>query len=114
MNEIKRRKKEANYLLWISKIINEDVKNVNIKNVTVVDTRLSNDGSHLKIYVSFDKNEKKSFEALNSTKGFIRSELSKYDKGRKVPQLSFLIDEVEKNSKNIEELLKKIRDEKNE
>ena len=27
MNEIQRRKKENNYLLWIAKIINEDVKN---------------------------------------------------------------------------------------
>ena len=64
MNEIQRRKKENNYLLWIAKIINEDVKNSNIKNVTVVDAKLSNDGSDLKVYVLFNQNKKRSLEVM--------------------------------------------------
>lgn len=115
MNEIQRRKKEANYLLWISKIINEDVKNANVRNVTVIDAKLSNDGSNLKIYVLFDKNEKKSLEALNNIKGFVRSELAKYDfNSRKVPELIFKIDEVSKTSSRIEEILKQINSDKKE
>ena len=66
-------------MLWIAKIINEDVKNSNIKNVTVVDAKLSNDGSDLKVYVLFNQNEKRSLEALNNIKGYIRKELSNYD-----------------------------------
>ena len=76
MNEIQRRKKENNYLLWIAKIINEDVKNSNIKNVTVVDAKLSNDGSNLKIYVLLKQKKKRSLEALNNIKGNRRKELS--------------------------------------
>lgn len=111
MNEIQKRKKESNYLIWISKIINEDVKNVNICYPTVVDVKLSNDGSHLKIYMTFDKNEQKSLDALNATKGFIRTELSKYESGRKVPSLIFVIDEVAKKSLKIDQLLEQIKKE---
>ena len=112
MNEIQRRKKESNYLLWISKIINEEVTNSNIKNVSVIDAKLSNDGSILKVFVSFDKNEKKALEALNNVKGFIRTELSKYDSySRRVPDIIFKIDEVQKYSSRIDELLKQIKNE---
>lgn len=109
MNNIKIRKKEANYLIWISKIINEDVTNVNISQTTVVDVKLSNDGSILKVFVSFLSNEERSLEALNSTKGFIRSELAKYEKGRKVPNLIFEIDQVSKTTEKIDEILKIIK-----
>lgn len=111
MNEIQRRKKESNYLLWISKIISEDVKNSNLKNVSVMDAKLSNDGSNLKIYVLFEKNEKKSLEILNSIKGFIRSELSKYDSNsKKIPNIFFQIDDVFKTSNKIEQILKEIKE----
>lgn len=109
MNGIKIRKKESNYLLWISKIINEDVTNVNILQATVLDVKLSNDGSILKIFVSFLSNEERSLNALNSTKGFIRRELAKYEKGRKVPNLVFEIDQVSKTVKKIDEILKEIK-----
>lgn len=115
MNEIQRRKKESNLMIWISKIINEDVTNSNLKNITVMDVKLSNDGSILKVYVSFDKNEKKQIETLNKIKGFIRSELAKYDhSSRKIPELIFKIDEVQKYSSRIEELLKEIKKKENE
>ena len=111
MNEIQRRKKENNYLLWIAKIINEDVKNSNIKNVTVVDAKLSNDGSDLKVYVLFKQNEKRSLEALNNIKGYIRKELSNYDhQARKIPNIVFKIDEATKQGEKIEAILKQIKE----
>lgn len=112
MNEIKRRKKETQYLLWIAKIINEEVTNSNISYCTVVDASLSNDGSHLKVYVSFSSNEIKSLNALNATKGFIRTQLSQYDSGRKVPNLIFQIDQVGKEAARIDQLLKQIETER--
>lgn len=115
MNEIQRRKKESNYLIWISKIINEDVTNANIKDVTVIDTKLSNDGSHLQVFVLFRKNETKSLESLNKIKGFIKSELSKYDfNARKIPNIVFKIDEVSKTSLKIEKILSIIKKGENE
>lgn len=111
MNEIKKRKKESQYLLWISKILNEEVTNANIASLTVTDVKLSNDGSHLKIFIIFSKNEKKSLEALNATKGFVRTQLSKYERGRKVPSLVFCVDDVFCSSNRIETILKQIKKE---
>ncbi len=112
MNEIQRRKKESHYLLWIAKIINEDVKNANIKNVTVVDAKLSKDGSDLKIYILAANNEKKTIETLNNIRNYIKKELANYDHySRKIPNIIFKIDEVSKQSQKIEEILKKIKDE---
>lgn len=109
MNEIKRRQKESQYLLWLAKIISEEVTNANISYCYVIDCKLSSDGSHLKVYVSFEKNEAKSLAALNNSKGFIRTQLSQYDSGRKVPELSFVIDQVSKTGRRIDQLLEQIK-----
>ncbi len=109
MNEINKRKKESNYMLLISQIIQRDVTNVNVSNTTVVDAKLSRDGSHLKIYVAFDKLESKSLEALNNSKGFIRTMLSQYELGRSVPILTFELDNIEKNALEIDKILESIK-----
>lgn len=109
MNEINKRKKESNYLMLISQIIKNDVTNVNISNTTVVDVKLSNDGSHLKIYVAFDKFENRSLESLKKAKGFIRTMLSRYGTGRSIPNLDFELDTVGKNALKIDKILKEIK-----
>lgn len=113
MNEINKRKKESNYMLLISQIIQHDVQNVNIANTTVVDAKLSNDGSSLKIYVAFDRSEKRSLEYLNKSKGFIRTMLAQYELGRSVPRLNFLLDTVGKKALEIDKILESIKKENN-
>ncbi|MGL5308455.1 MAG: 30S ribosome-binding factor RbfA [Metamycoplasmataceae bacterium] len=112
MNEINKRKKESNYMFLISQIIQHDVTNVNISNTTVVDAKLSNDGTNLKIYVAFEKSENKSLEALNKSKGYIRTMLAQYELGRSVPKLTFLIDTIGKNALKIDKILDDIKKEK--
>jgi ribosome-binding factor A len=112
LNEINKRKKESNYMLLISQIIQQDVTNVNISNTTVVDAKLSNDGSNLKIYVAFEKMENRSLEALNKSKGFIRTMLSQYELGRSVPRLNFVLDVVGKKALEIDKILESIKSEK--
>ncbi len=112
MNEINKRKKESNYMLLISQIIQHDVTNVNISNTTVVDAKLSKDGSNLKIYVAFDKMENKSLEALNNSKGFIRTMLAQYELGRSVPRLNFHLDIVGKKALEIDKILELIKEKK--
>lgn len=113
MNDINKRKKESNYMLLISQIIQQDVTNVNITHTTVVDAKLSSDGSHLKIYVAFDRLEQKSLEALNNSKGFIRTMLSKYELGRSVPRLVFELDNVGKKALEIDKILESIKNKDN-
>ena len=46
--------------------------------------------------------------ALNRAAGFIRSELSKRMTIRRVPELSFVIDETEMNGRHIDEIIARI------
>ncbi|MGL4343482.1 MAG: 30S ribosome-binding factor RbfA [Metamycoplasmataceae bacterium] len=111
MNEINRRKKETNYLKLISEIIGRDLRNKDIsEHITVVDAKLSGDGSKLKIFVSFINREEKLFNELERAKGFIRSMLSQYEVGRKVPELFFEIDLVSKKAQKIDQILKEIKE----
>ncbi|MGZ9413190.1 30S ribosome-binding factor RbfA [Mycoplasma sp. 480] len=113
MNSITLRKKESHYFLLVSKIISEEITNANIIGATVNDVKLSNDGSHLKIYLSFIKSPQKGLEAINNAKGFIRTQLSKIVNSRTVPQLHFFLDEVLDNAQRIEEILAKIKEKDN-
>ena len=109
MNEIQRRKKESNYQVWLSKILSEEITNANISCPNVVDVRLSNDGSHLKVYVMFEKNEQKSIQTLSSIKGFVRSQLALYDNSRRIPEITFELDQLSKQSSRIDQLLEEIK-----
>ena len=109
MNEIKRRKKETQYLVWLAKIISKEVTNSTIGNPTVVDCRLSNDGAHLKVYVSFTRRERRALAALQAARGFIRTQLSHYDSGRRVPELDFNLDQVAKTAARIDQLLQQVQ-----
>lgn len=108
MNDILKRKKESFYMQVISKIIHEDVTNVNIYNPTVTDVNLSKDGSYLKVYFVFSSNKQKSLIALNSSKGFIRSQLAKYNNSRQIPKLIFEIDDLREKTSRIDDLFREI------
>ncbi|WGI36378.1 30S ribosome-binding factor RbfA [Mesomycoplasma lagogenitalium] len=112
MNLINLRKKESHYLLLLSKIIAEEVTNANVIGPTVSDVKLSNDGSHLKVYLQFLSKEKKGLIAIENAKGFIRKKLAERINSRTVPQLHFFIDEVAIHAQNIEKILQKIKEEK--
>lgn len=111
MNPVTHAKLEQRLLLLISKIISEEVTNVNISSPTVMDVKLSHDGSHLNVYVTFLDKQDRSLEALNNTKGFIRSQLAQYWDKRKTPELHFFLDEVSQRTARLEEIFAKIKTE---
>ncbi|MGY6172276.1 30S ribosome-binding factor RbfA [Candidatus Mycoplasma pogonae] len=113
MNSITHAKLEQRLLILLAKIISEDVQNVNITPTTVVDVKLTRDGSIATVYVSFLSHESRSLEYLIRSKGFIRSELSKYWDKRKTPNLIFKIDEVAKQTEKLEKIFQKIKEEEN-
>ena len=90
----------------VSDIIQFKVKSDKIGFVTVTGARVTNDLSYAYIYVSIlnDKHHEQ-FEALNKIKGFVRTELGKEVKMRKVPEIVFKLDESIDNYNHIEELL---------
>lgn len=111
MASVVHKRKEAAYLKSVSQIINEELNNTNVSYTTITSVKLSNDSSHLNVYVVFENQEERSLEYLNRSKGFIRTRLSSAQGQRKVPELHFVLDETEKNANRIEEILKKIKSE---
>ncbi len=94
----------------ISKIINFDIKDSNITMVSVTDVKISSDLSYAKVYISMviSKNKNTTIQALNKAKGFIKSELSKRIKVRKIPDLEFIYDDSLDKGQKIEEILKRV------
>ncbi|MBR0439512.1 MAG: 30S ribosome-binding factor RbfA [Bacilli bacterium] len=92
----------------IAEIIQFDLKNPHLGFVTIPEVKVSSDFSYAKVYVSFiNENQiKESMEILEHSKGFIRSELASRMDTRRVPEISFVLDEGFKREARIEELLK--------
>ena len=97
----------------ISYILATEIKDNDIKFVTVTDCKVSNDLSFAKVYVTvFDKEKiKNTVEALNNASGFIRRELANRIDIRHIPELSFVYDESIEYGKNIENIIEKIHEE---
>ena len=93
----------------IAEIIQFEIKNPHLGFVTIPEVKVSNDFSYAKVYVSFIKEEdiKEGLEVLEHSKGFIRSQLAAKMDTRRVPEISFHLDEGYKREARIEELLKK-------
>lgn len=98
----------------ISEIIQFEVKNPAIGFVTVTDAKVSNDFSYAKVYVSFLglADSKERLEALNHSKGYIRSSLSKKLDIRKVPEISFVLDDTYEKAQHLEATLKQAQEKK--
>lgn len=93
----------------VAEIIQFQIKDPNLGFVSIPEVKVSSDFSYVKVYVSFIKEEeaKPSLEVLNRAKGYIRSELAKKMDTRRVPEISFCLDEGYKVEQRIDELLKK-------
>jgi ribosome-binding factor A len=96
----------------ISELIQFEVKDPNIGFTTVTDVELSNDNSYCKVYVTFldkSKNPEKQLEALNHTKGYMRSVLGKKLDIKKIPELTFLMDTSFDKGQRIDSILSGVK-----
>lgn len=96
----------------VSYILLNEVKDSNIKFVTVTAVKTTNDLGHSKIYVTTLKEDLKmeTMRALKNARGFIRSELANRIDIRHVPELEFIYDESIEYGKRIENKIKEIHD----
>lgn len=94
----------------ISYILMMEVKDDDIKFVTVTAVNVSSDLSYAKIYVTVLDNNKKdsTMEALKNASGFIRKKLAERVDIRHIPELSFVYDESIEYGKNIEDKILQI------
>ena len=100
---------ESLALRELSLILRKDAKNSHLSNITVTEVRITNDLSYMTIYYTFYQGNVENYEAaLNSCKGYLRSELAKKLKARKMPELIFKHDEALEYGNHIEDVLAEI------
>ena len=99
------------FIREISRIILEEIKDPNIKFVTLTGCDVTNDLSYAKVYFTCLNRDKKeeTEKALNKAANYIEIELSKSIEIRKMPQISFHYDTSIEYWENIEKKLQEIK-----
>lgn len=95
----------------IREIVQYELNVEKIDFMTITDIEVSSDHSYAKVFVSFFTNPEKNLEKLNKVKGFVRSALAKRIKLRRVPEISFVLDDTYFKEKRLNDLLNKESDE---
>ena len=99
----------------ISQILMTEIKDEDIKFVTITHIDLSTDLSYAKVYCTTlnDDTRVKCIHDLNGAKGFIRNELIKRKlEMRKIPELNFVFDESIEYGNKIEKIIEEIHKDK--
>ncbi len=96
----------------ISYILMTEVKDEDIKFVTITDCKTTNDLSFAKIYFTVldDSKKESTLEALKNASGFIRKELAERIEIRHIPELEFVYDESIEYGKKIENIIENIHE----
>lgn len=111
MNTIRVKRIASSLQREISDIIANDIRDEDLKMVTVTHIKLANDLSYAKVYVTtlFDDKKEKVVLDLNNASGFIKGELGRRKfEIRSMPELEFIYDESLAYADNIEKIIKKI------
>lgn len=104
---------ESLALRELSLILRQDAKNNYLSHVTVTEVRITNDLSYMTVYYTFYQGKEENYQqALNDCKGYLRSELAKKLKARKMPELIFKYDEALAYGNHINEILSSLNQEK--
>lgn len=113
MNKIKLERLNNAFQEAISYIIMREVKDTNIRYVTITGVDITNDLSYAKVYFTVLKEEYLDItkKALEKASPFIRGKLSERVDIRHTPELKFIYDESIKYGENIEKIIKQINNE---
>lgn len=98
------------YMEEISKILAEEIKDEDIKFVTITKVTVTNDLSYAKVYFTVLDDEKKNstLKALNEASKYIRKLLADRIEIRHTPELRFFYDDSIEYGNRIEEKIKEI------
>lgn len=98
----------------ISSILMKEVKDQDIKFVTITDVDITNDLSFAKVYYTVLDREKitSTQEALEKAAPFIRTKLAEEVDIRHTPELRFIYDKSIAYGEHIDELIEKINEKK--
>lgn len=110
MANIKIERLNHTFMEEISNILMTEVKDEDIKFVTITGVDITNDLSFAKVYFTvLDESKKETtLEALNGASHFIRGKLSERIEIRHTPELKFLYDESIAYGEHIENIIEQI------
>lgn len=95
----------------VSEALRTKIDNPDIGMVTITDVELTKEMENATIYyTSLNDNKEEVGNALEKSKGFIRSEVAKEIRIRKAPELAFKYDNSIDYGNKIESILKEIKD----
>lgn len=116
MGSIKQSRIASSITRELSKIFHEEVHNEMLKNITIIDTKVTNDLSMAKVYYTFMGNYEKITiqEELKNASSFLRTELAKKIDVRNTPELRFVYDETTEYGEHIDEIIEEIHNENKE
>ena len=99
----------------LSQIFYEEVNNDILKNVNIIDTKVTNDLSLAKVYYTFigDFDKVLIADELKKASSFLRTALAKKIEIRNVPELRFVYDESTLYGEHIEQIIEEIHKENN-
>lgn len=102
----------SNLVKEISYILATEIKDNDIKFVTITDCKVTNDLSFAKVYFTVLDESKKdeTLNALNNASGFIRHELCDRIDIRHMPELTFVFDESIAYGKKIENIIEELHE----
>ena len=97
----------------ISNILQTEIKDEDIKFVTITGCEITNDLSYCKVYFTVldDTKKQATWEALKKAASFRRGELSQRIEIRHTPELKFIFDESIEYGNHIEKIIEKINNE---
>ena len=107
---LKNERINSNIQREISYIVSNEVKNPNIKFITITACDVTSDLSYAKVYFTTLNDVKETLNALKSAKGYIRKTLADRIELRHIPELEFIYDKSIEYGKSIEEKIKEIHD----
>ena len=105
---LKNERINSNIQKEISYIIANEVKNPNIKFVTITAVDVTSDLSFAKVYFTTLDDKKETLKGLKSAKGYIKKALANRIELRHIPELEFIYDESIEYGARIEEKIKEI------
>ncbi len=112
MNQVKIERINSSLQEQISYILATEVKNPDIKFVTITGVKTASDLGSAKVYFTVLDNEKRkqTLDALKEASGFIRHELRERIDIRQIPELKFIYDESIEYGMRIEETISKLHE----
>ena len=113
-NNIRIKRLNHAFMEEISMILMEEVRDEDLKFVTITGCDITNDLSYAKVYFTvLDKDKKeKVLEDINNAASFIRGKLSERIEIRHTPELKFIYDDSIEYGEKIEKIIDKLHKEK--